>query len=121
MYPYVLMGAKQHRREFSAELAHAGEARHFIAWTGAAAGLRGGSLSDLAVAAEALLTDIFLSVEIGETLVVESEATEDTVRTIVRHPELRERRMSGLETIMEQFLDGYEISPDKAVMIKRLG
>ena len=115
------MGAKQHRREFSAELGHAGEARHFIAWTGAAAGLRGSSLSDLAVAAEALRTDIFLSVEIGETLVVESEAAEDTVKTIVHHPELRERRMSGLETIMEQFLDGYEISPDKAVMIKRLG
>ncbi len=114
------MSIKGHRREFSAELAHAGEARHFIAWTGAAAGLRGGSLSELAVATEALLTDIFLSVEIGEILVVESEATEDTVRIIVRHPELRERRMSGLENIMEQFLDGYEVSTDEAVMIKHL-
>jgi len=115
------MGAKEHRREFPAELARAGEARHFIAWTGAAAGLRGGSLSDLAVAAEALLTDIFLSVEIGDILVVESETTGDAVRITVCHPVLRERRMSGLENIMEQFLDGYEISPDRAVMVKRLG
>ena len=121
MYPYVLMGAKEHRREFPAELARAGEARHFVAWTGAAAGLRGGSLSDLAVAAEALLTDVFLSVEIGDILVVESETTGDTVRITVCHPELRERRMSGLENIMEQFLDGHEISPDRAVMVKRLG
>lgn len=120
MYPYLLMSIKGHKREFSAELAHAGEARHFIAWTGAAAGLRGGSLSELAVAAEALLTDIFLSVKMGETLVVESEATEDTVRIVVSHPELRERRMSGLENIMEQFLDGYEVSTNKAVMIKHL-
>ena len=115
------MDAKEHRREFPAELARAGEARHFIAWTGAAAGLRGGSLSDLAVAAEALLTDIFLSVEIDETLVVESETTGDTVRLTVCHPELRERRMSGLESIMEQFLDGHEISADRTVMVKRLG
>ncbi len=121
MYPYVLMDAKEHRREFPAELARAGEARHFIAWTGAAAGLRGGSLSDLAVAAEALLTDIFLSVEIGDTLIVASETTGDTVRITVCHPELRERRMSGLENIMEQFLDGHEISPGRTVMVKRLG
>ena len=121
MYPYSLMDAKEHRREFPAELARAGEARHFIAWTGAAAGLRGGSLSDLAVAAEALLTDIFLSVEIGETLVVESETIGEVVRITVHHPELRERRMSGLDSIMEQFLDGHEISADRTVMVKHLG
>jgi len=119
--PYVITGAKEHRREFSAEFALAGEVRHFIACTGAAAGLRGGSLSDLAVAAEALLTDIFLSVEIGDVLVVESENTGDTVRITVFHPELRERRMSGLESIMEQFLDGHEISLERAVIVKRLG
>ena len=56
MYPYGV-GTTSHKKEFPAELAHAGEARHFIAWTGAVAGLRGGSLSDLAVAAEAVLTD----------------------------------------------------------------
>ena len=121
MYPYILMSKAEHKREFPAELGRAGEARHFIAWAGAAAGLRGGSLSDLAVAAEALLTDIFLSVEIGDILVVESETTRDTVRITVHHPELRERRMSGLENIMKQFLDGHEISPDRAVMVKCLG
>ena len=53
MYPYEVVRPAAHKREFPADLAHAGEPRQFIAWTGAVAGLRGGSLSDLAVAAEA--------------------------------------------------------------------
>jgi hypothetical protein len=63
LYPYGVVGAAPHsRREFPADLARAGEARHFVAWLGASAGLRGGSLGDdLAVAAEAVLTDVFLS------------------------------------------------------------
>ena len=115
------MSPAAHKREFPADLARAGEARQFIAWTGAVAGLRGGALSDLAVAAEALLTDIFLSVENG-TLEVESETTGGgAVRITIRHPELYGRRMSGLEDIMEQFLDGYELSSTEAVLVKRLG
>jgi hypothetical protein len=109
-----------HKREFPADLARAGEARQFIAWTGAVGGLRGGALSDLAVAAESLLTDIFLSVE-GGTLEVESETTGGAVRITLRHPELYGRRMSDLEGIMEQFLDGYELSPTEAVLVKHLG
>jgi hypothetical protein len=120
VYPYGTVSPAAHKREFPADLARAGEARQFIAWTGAVAGLRGGALSDLAVAAEALLTDIFLSVESG-TLEVESETTGDTVRITIRHPELYGRRMSGLEGIMEQFLDGYELSSTEAVLVKRLG
>ena len=113
------MGAKQHRREFPAELARAGEARHFVAWTGAAAGLRGGSLSDLAVAAEALLTDIFLSGE-GGTIEIESGIVGGAVNVTIHHPELGQRRMASLGEIMDQYLDGYEISPDRAVLVKRL-
>ncbi len=119
LYPYG-MGAT-HRREFPADPARAGEVRHFVTWTGAAAGLRGGSLSDLAVAAEAVLTDVFLSVERGGTLEVESRITGDALEISIRYPELRGRRMSDLEGIMDQFLDGYEISPTQAVLVKRLG
>ena len=113
-------GARRaHKREFPAELAHAGEARQFIAWTGAVAGLRGGALSDLAVAAEAALTDVFLSGEEG-TLEVES-VTEGGVFTVtIRHPELGERRMAGLEEIAGQFLDGHEFSPTRSVLVKRM-
>ncbi len=121
VYPYGILSPAAHKREFPAELARAGEARQFIAWTGAVAGLRGGALSDLAVAAEALLTDIFLSVEKDGTLEVESETAGDTVRITVRHPELPGRRMSDLEGIMDQFLDGHELSPTEAVLVKRLG
>jgi hypothetical protein len=115
------VAAAVHKKEFPADLARAGEARHFITWTGAVAGLRGGSLSDLAVAAEAVLTDIFLSVEEGGMLEVESEAAGDTLRITLRHPELRGRRMSDLAGIMEQYLDGHEISPTQSVLVKRLG
>ena len=118
-YPYGVSGAS-YRKEFPAELARAGEARHFVAWTGAVAGLRGGALSDLAVAAESVLTDVFLSGE-GGSLEVESETTGDLLKITIRHPELRKRRMAGLEGIMEQFLDGHELSPTQAVLLKRLG
>ncbi|MDQ3921761.1 MAG: hypothetical protein M3248_05360 [Actinomycetota bacterium] len=114
------MGEASHKREFPVELARAGEARHFISWAAAVAGLRGGSLSDLAVAAEAVLTDIFLSSE-GGVLEVESETTGNTVRITIRHPKLQRRRMAGLEGIMEQFLDGYEFSPTRAVLVKSPG
>ena len=120
MYPYGVAAAV-HKKEFPADLARAGEARHFIAWTGAVAGLRGGSLSDLAVAAEAVLTDVFLSGGEGGTLEVKSEAVGDIVKITLRHPELRGRRMSDLEGIMEQYLDGHELSPTRSVLVKRLG
>jgi hypothetical protein len=119
VYPYGVAAAA-HKKEFPVDLARAGEARYFIAWTGAVAGLRGGSLSDLAVAAEAVLTDVFLSVEEGSTLEVESETDGHTVRVTLRHPELRGRLMSDLEGIMEQYLDGHELSPSEAVLVKRL-
>ena len=48
-----------------ADLAYAGEARHFIAWSAAVAGLGAGRLNDLAVAAEAVLTDVLLSTREG--------------------------------------------------------
>ena len=122
-----------HRKQFPVDLARAGEARHFIAWTGAVSGLRGGSLSDLAVAglrggslsefavaAEALLTDVLLSVDEG-TLQVESGVSGDTFELTMRYPEMHDRRMAGLEGIMEQYLDGHELSPTEAVLLKRLG
>lgn len=77
-------------------------------------------MSDLAVAAEAVLTDIFLSKE-ASTLEVESETTEDALKITIRHPELRGRIMADLDGIMEQFLDEYQISATQAVLIKRLG
>ena len=117
--PLRVVSPAQHKREFPADFARAGEPRQFMAWTGAVAGLRGGALSDLAVAAEALLTDVLLSVESGGTLEVESETTGDTFKMILRHPALRGRRMAGLESIMQQYLDGYELSPTEAVLIKR--
>jgi hypothetical protein len=113
------MGEASHKREFPAELARAGEVRHFISWAAAVAGLRGGSLSDLAVAAEAVLTDIFLSSE-GGVLEVESETIGNTVRITIRHPKLRRRRMADLKGVMEQFLDGHEFSPTRAVLVKHL-
>jgi hypothetical protein len=112
----------QRTRTFAAELARAGEARHFIAWLGASAGLRGGALSDLAVAAEALLTDVFLSSpEDDGTLEISSTATGGELRITVRHTYLVHRRMAGLDDIMRRFLDGHEISSTEAVLVKRLG
>ena len=113
------MSPSAYKREFPADFARAGEARHFISWTGAVAGLRGGSLSEFAVAAEALLTDVLLSVDEG-TLEVESGITGDTFELTLRYPEMHDRRMAGREGIMEQYLDGYRISPTEAVLLKRL-
>lgn len=119
MYPYPV-NASTHKKEVPAELARAGEARHFIALCGAVAGLGGGRLNDLAVAAEAVLTDILLSVE-GGMLEIESERTDDILKISIAHPEIRARRMSGLSGVLDRFLDGYELSPHRAVLVKRLG
>jgi hypothetical protein len=107
------------KREIPADLAHAGEARHFIAWRGAVAGLGGGRLNELAVAAEAVLTDILLSADVG-VLEIESGRTEDAFEVRITHPELEDRRMSGLTGILERFLDEYEISPTRVVLVKRI-
>jgi hypothetical protein len=118
VYPYGVEGTS-YRREFPAELARAGEIRHFVGWLGAVAGLRGGSLSDLAIAAEASLTDVFLSGE-GGTLTVESEIAGDAVKITLSHPGFEVRRMNGFEGILEQFLDGYDLSPTRTILVKRL-
>ncbi len=107
------------KREIPADLARAGEARHFIAWRGAVAGLGGGRLNDLAVAAEAVLTDILLSAN-GGVLEIESGRTDDAFEVRITHPELEDRRMSDLAGILERFLDDYEITPTSAVLVKRL-
>ena len=107
------------KREIPADLARAGEARHFIAWRGAVAGLGGGRLNDLAVAAEAVLTDILLSAN-GGVLEIESGRTVDAFEVRITHPELEDRRMSDLAGILERFLDDYEITPTSAVLVKRL-
>ncbi len=101
------------------DLARVGEARHFIAWRGAVAGLRGGRLNDLAVAAEAVLTDVLLCAE-GGVLEIESELDAEVFRISIVHPEVKHRRMSDLSGILEQFLDGYEVTPTRAVLVKRL-
>ena len=115
------MGGASHKKRFPIEFARAGEARHFVAWTGAVSGLRGGALSDLAVAAEAVLTDVFLSIENGGALEIESETTNDALKITIHHPELQKHRMADLEGIMEQFLDGFEVSPTQVVLVKHLG
>jgi hypothetical protein len=107
------------KREIPADLARAGEARHFIAWRGAVAGLGRGRLNDLAVAAEAVLTDILLSAN-GGVLEIESGRTDDAFEVRITHPELEDRRMSDLAGILERFLDDYEITPTSAVLVKRL-
>jgi hypothetical protein len=107
------------KKEVPADLARAGEARHFIAWRGAVAGLGGGRLNDLAVGAEAVLTDILLSVE-GGVLEIESGRTDEAFEVRITHPELECRRMSDLPGILERFLDAYEITPTRAVLVKRL-
>ena len=118
MYPYGVRAAKD-KREIPADLARAGEARHFIAWRGAVAGLGASRLNDLAVAADAVLTDILLSAR-GGLLEIESGRTEDAFEVRIAHPELEERRMSDLQGILERFLDGYEITPTRALLVKRL-
>lgn len=113
------MTRARNKKEVPADLARAGEARHFIAWRGAVAGLGRGKLNDLAVAAEAALTDVLLAAE-GGTLVIESEHDEETLRVTISHPELERRRMADLPQLLEQFLDGYEVTPSRTVLEKRL-
>ena len=83
------------------------------------AGLGGGRLNDLAVAAEAVLTDIFLSAQ-GGVLEIESGLTDDAFEVRITHPDLGDRRMSDLAAILERFLDDYEITATRAVLLKRL-
>ncbi|CAN5624607.1 hypothetical protein BH24ACT21_BH24ACT21_11070 [soil metagenome] len=113
------MDAESNKKTVPADLARAGEARHFISWRAAIAGLGRGRLNDLAVAAEAALTDIFLSVEDG-ALEIESEHTEEVFSVSISHPELRERRMTDLPNILEHFLDGYELTSTRTTLTKRL-
>lgn len=108
------------RKRVPADLAHAGEARHFIAWSAAAAGLGAGRLNDLAVAAEAVLTDLLLSTSEG-SLEIEAGGAGGVFEIRITHPELGERRMSDLSGILERFLDGYEITATRAVLVKRIG
>ncbi len=107
------------RRGVPVDLARAGEARHFIAWRGAVAGLGGGGQNDLAIAAEAVITDVLLSAPEGN-LKIASEHDEKVVTISIQHPEIGQRRMKHLEGVLERFLDGYEITPTRAVLIKRL-
>ena len=118
MYP-LYVDAATNRREVPVDLARAGEARHFIAWRGAVAGLGGGRLNDLAVAAEAVLTDLLLSTREG-VIQIESVHDEEVFRIFIKHPELEERRMRDLEVVLERFLDGHELTPTRAVLVKRL-
>ena len=113
------MNAKSNRKAVPADLARAGEARHFISWQAAVAGLGRGRLNDLAVAAEAALTDIFLSTE-GGVLEIESDHTEQTFSVTINHPKLHERRMADLSGVLEHFLDGYEITPTRTTLVKHL-
>lgn len=111
------MSGATDKRSVPADLSRAGEARQFIAWRGAVAGLRGGRLSDLAVAAEAVLTDMLLSTGEG-TLEIESRHDAEKVEIHITHPELTERRMEDLRRILERFLDAYELKPDRTLLVK---
>jgi len=111
--------ASTNRREVPVDLARAGEARHFIAWRGAVAGLGGGKLNELAVAAEAVITDVLLSAREG-VLEIESEHDEEVFRIYIKHPEIRERRLKDLESVLERFLDDSEITNTRAILVKRL-
>ncbi len=115
------MAAEDDIKEIPADLARAGEARHFISWRAAVAGLGGGGLSDLATAAEAVLTDIFLSSD-GGVLKISSEHSYERLRITIEHPELssESRRMHKLSELLEQFLDGHEISATRTVLVKDL-
>jgi hypothetical protein len=113
------MDASSNKREVPVDLARAGEARYFIAWRGAVAGLGGGRLNELAVAAEAVVTDVLLSAREG-VLEIQSVHDEEVVRVSIRHPEIEERRMRDLEGVLQRFLDDYEITPTRAMLVKRL-
>jgi hypothetical protein len=118
LYPQGV-DAATNRREVPLDLARAGEARHFIAWRGAVAGLGGGRLNDLAVAAEAVLTDVLLSAREG-VLEIESEHDGEVFSISIEHPAIEERKLRDLEGVLERFLDDYEITPTRAVLVKRL-
>ena len=113
------MEAAKDSKEVPADLARAGEARHFISWRGAVAGIGGGRLNDLAVAAEAVLTDSLLCAE-GGVIEIESERKDDAFEVRIAHPELKDRRMRDLAGILQRLLDTYEITPTRAVLVKRL-
>jgi hypothetical protein len=108
------------KKEVPLDLARVGEARYFIAWNAAVAGLSGRRLNDLAVAAEAVLTDVLLSTG-GGVLEIETARTDEAFEVRITHPELEERRMDDLPGILERFLDGHEITATRAVLVKRLG
>jgi hypothetical protein len=111
--------ASPNKREVPVDLARAGEARYFITWRGAVAGLGGGRLNELAVAAEAVVTDVLLSAREG-VLEIESVDDEEVVSITIKHPEIKQRRLKGLGRVLERFLDDYEITPTRAVLVKRL-
>ncbi len=113
------MNASTDKREVPIDLARSGEARHFVTWRGAAAGLGGGRLHELAVAAEAVITDVLLSAPDG-VLEIESEHDEEFFRLSIKHPEIEQRRMRDLEGVLERFLDCHEITPTCAMLVKRL-
>ena len=83
-------------------------------------GLGAGRLNDLAVAAEAVLTDLLLSTREG-SLEIEAGGADGVFEIRITHPELGERRMSDLSGILELFLDDYEITATRAVLVKRIG
>jgi hypothetical protein len=86
---------------------------------GGVAGLGGGRLNELAVAAEAVITDILLSAREG-VLEIQSVHDEEVVRISIEHPEIEQRRMKNLERLLERYLDDYEITPTRAMLEKRL-
>ena len=118
MYP-LRVDVSTNRREVPADLARAGEARHFIAWRGTVAGLSGGRLNELAVAAEAVITDVLLCAREG-VLEIESLHDEEVVRISIKHPQIEQRRLKDLERVLQRFLDDYEITPTRAMLEKRL-
>lgn len=83
------------------------------------AGIGGGYLSGFATAAEAVLTDILLSTGEGE-MEIEATHSEGIFRVEITHPEIETRRMADLEDVLEKYLDGHELSPTRAVLVKRL-
>jgi glyoxylase-like metal-dependent hydrolase (beta-lactamase superfamily II) len=56
----------------------------------------------------------------GGVLEIESERTDDAFEVRIAHPELKDRRMRDLAGILQRFLDAYEITPTRAVLLKRL-
>ena len=113
------MDASPDSREVPIDLARAGEARHFVTWRAAVAGLGSGRLHELAVAAEAVITDILLSAPEG-VLELQSEHDDVAVRISIKHPEIKQHRMKDLDRVLGRFLDGYEISPTRTMLEKRL-